>query len=378
MSKPRVLAMVLALIVLFNLSAGAASAAKAKSANPKFASASITLQKGGKADLKTKLKSTPKVTFQFASSNSKIASVTSTGVVTGIAAGKASITATVSQKGYTGKASIAIQVVDPPAKSASNPSKPSSAKPVVYQDLTQLNTDIRTGLQALYKKDYSKLTDAEKAQRDKLLNIDRQQFLTGLQTFVANAQPVWAGSLAQDFAAHNLEDNIPDIAALFTKAGSDDTQRLAALELLKAFKSEKALNTFGSLLLSSQDAGLRYSLAYLLSQFSGNPAAIAFLQEAMAQESDDSAFLNEAASLVVSVGTDKDLIHQTLLLYGKLPDSRKDDFALTLSYNDPTFTDVYKAWKAELTEGMNSSDAAFKQAADSLWGYWKYYPQFKD
>jgi len=375
MLKSRFISLLMSLIIVFNLDAGTAWAAPTKPANPKFSVASISLQKGEKVDLTSKLNSTSKVTYSFTSSNAKVASVTAAGVVSGISVGQATVTATVNQKGYIGKATVVIQVV---ASTSAGNTSTGAIKPVVYKDLTLLDADIRKGLQTLYKKDYTKLTSEEKAQRNKLLNIDRQQMLSGLQEIILKASPSWSTSMAQDFAAHNLEGDIRDIAAMFSKAGTGDAKQLAALELLKAFKSEKALKTFGSLLMSSTDANLRYSLAYLITKCETSEETITILINAVLKETDDKALVNEAAALIQVAGTDPANISLVLLVYGQLSDTDKASFASLFYYNDPLKADLFKAWKAVLTDSLQSSVDALKNAAESLMIDLKPFSPFKD
>jgi hypothetical protein len=374
MSKHRLFALPLILIVLINLVAGTAHAAPVKPANPKFTEVSISLITGAKTDLTTKLKSSAKVAYLFTSSNAKIASVTAAGVVTGIAPGKATVTATVSQKGYSGKASIVIQVAAA-AKSGSTANV--SAKPVVYKDMVLLDTDIRKGLQTLYKKDYAKLTADEAAQRDKLMNIDRQQLLAGLQSLVIKAAPTWSASMVQDFAAHNLEGNIKDIAALFSKADSDKASQTAALEILKSFKTDKALKAFGNLLMSSADADLRYSLAYLISTFEGNSEALSILINANFKETDSKTRTNIATSLIPVAGKNPDMINSVILIYGQLPDAEKSQFSGFFAY-DATRTELYKAWKTVLNDNLQSPVDALKNASGILLNDLMKYPHFQN
>ncbi|WP_195724455.1 Ig-like domain-containing protein [Paenibacillus monticola] len=374
MSKYRIFALFLILIIVINLVAGTALAAPIKSVNLKFTEVSISLMKGEKTDLKTKLKSTVKVQYLFSTSNAKIASVTPAGIVTGIAPGKATVTASVSQKGYSGKASIVVQVV---ASTTSGGKTSVSAIPVFYTDKVLLDADIRKGLQNLFKKDYTKLTTEEIAQRDKLMNIDRQQLLIGLQAIVMKGAPSWSTSMVQDFAVHNLEDNIKDIAALFSNAGSDQASQRASLELLKAFNSDKALKAFGKLLMSSTDANLRYSLAYLISTYEGNSEALSILINATFKETDDKTWTNEAASLISVAGTDPTMINIVILTYGQFSDTKKTQFAGFFGYDDPARAELFKAWETTLNGNLQSSVDELKNASNTLLNDLKKFPHFK-
>ncbi|WP_379131102.1 Ig domain-containing protein [Paenibacillus sp. sgz500958] len=373
MSKNRIMALSLILIFLIQLTAGTAWAAPVKAVSLKFTEGSISLAKGGKMDLNTKLKRSAKVTVVFTTSNAKVASVTSAGVVTGIVSGKATITASVSQKGYSGKASIAVQVTAPATSGGLNTG--AAAKPVIYTDLALLDADIRQGLKTLFKKDYTKLTADETAQRDKLMNIDRQQLLAGLQAIIVKGEPSWSATMAQEFAVHNLEGNIKDIAALFSAAVNDQDSRRAALELLKAFKSDNALKSFGNLLMYSPDANLRYSVAYLISQFKGNTEALSLLINATIIETDDKTWINEAASLIVVAGTDTGMINTVILTYGQYPDARKSKFAGCFGYDDPARAELFKTWETTLNDNLQSPVDALKNASSTLWNDLKKYPR---
>ncbi|MBD3921988.1 leucine-rich repeat domain-containing protein [Paenibacillus sp. PR3] len=80
----------------------------------------------------------PKVTFAYSSNSSKVATVTQAGVVTGKSVGKAKITATVTQKGYTGYASITVEVTAAKgtggSSTTSNTTNPADLKKVVFKD----------------------------------------------------------------------------------------------------------------------------------------------------------------------------------------------------------------------------------------------------
>lgn len=375
MSKYRILSFSLIVIIVINLVAGTALAAPTKPANLKFADLSISLIKGEKIDLKTKLSSTVKVQSLFSTSNAKIVSVTSAGIVTGIAPGKATVTASVSQKGYSGRASIIVQVVAP----ATSGSKATvSAKPVTYTDKALLDSDIRKGLQALFKKDYSKLTAEEIVQRDKLMNINRQQLLVGLQAIVIKGAPSWSTSMVQDFAVHNLEDNIKDIGVLFSSAGTDQASQKAALEMLKAFKSDKALQVFGNLIMSSPDANLRYSLAYLISKYEGNSEALSILINVTFKETDDKAWGNEAASLISVAGTDPKLINTVILVYGQFSDTQKNRFSGLFGYNDPARAELFKVWETALNGNLESTVEELRNSSSILLNELKKFPHFNN
>ncbi|SEU25840.1 Ig-like domain-containing protein [Paenibacillus sp. NFR01] len=376
MWKNRLTFVPLLLVILLSLTAGPALAAPVKAVNPQFTSAVLSLKQGTTLDLKTKLRASAKVTYVFASSNAKTASVSSAGIVTGVAAGKAAITATVSQKGYSGKASVVIQVTAPAAAGGSTAS--ASAKPVVYKDPALLDADIRTGLKTLFKKDYSKLTAEEAAQQAKLLNIDRQQLLAGLQAIIVKGEPSWSAAMVQDFAVHNLEGNIKEIAALFTKSEGDEWGQRAALELLKVFKSDKALQAFGNLLLTSSDANLRYSLAYLVSTFKGDPAALSFLINAVLKETDDKAWGNEAAALIAVAGTDKDTIDTVILTSGQFSAEKKEQFAGFLGYSDPSREALLQAWKTALNANLQSPVDALRDASTTLLNALKKFPLYRN
>ncbi|RKP58174.1 hypothetical protein D7Z26_01320 [Cohnella endophytica] len=375
MSQHRAISLILSLFLVFNLAAGTVSAAPNKPANPKFTVASITVKKGDKVDLNSKLKSTAKVSYRFAISDSKVASVSAAGVVTGISPGKATVTATVSQTGYSGKASVVIQVGAP---TTGDGAAIGATKSVVYKDMALLDADIRKGLQTLFKKDYAKLTDDEKTQLDKLMQIDRQQLLTGLQSIVAKGTPSWSTAMAQEFAVHNLEGNIKDIAALFTNAGSDQVLQHAAFDLLRPFKSDQALKAFGSLLMYSSDASLRYSVAYLISKFEGNSEALSLLINATMKETDESAWTNEAASLISVAGTDPNFINLVVLTYGQFSDTYKTKFARFFGYDDPARAELFKVWIKTLTDNQQSTVDALKNASSSLLNDLKKFPHFRD
>lgn len=371
MSKYRLIALPFILIIILNLAAGTALAAAAKPANPKFTEASIALTAGAKINLAAKLKASVQVTYSFKSSNVKIASVTTAGVVTGIAPGKATITASVTRKGYSGKANIAIQVV--PAAQSGGTASP-AAKPVVYKDMALLDTDIRKGIQMLFKKDYTKLTAEETAQRTKLMNIDRKQLLAGLHAMVIKAAPSWSASMVQDFAAHNLENQIQEIAALFTANPASVSQR-AVLEMLKSFKSETALTAFGNVLMNSPDADLRYSVAYLISTFEGNSQALSILINAAFKETDPKTWINIAASLIPAAGQDPALINAVILTYGQFTAAQKSQFSGFLGY-DSTRIELYKVWQKTLNDNLQSSNESLKNASDMLWNDLKSAPYF--
>ena len=147
---------------------------------------------------------------------------------------------------------------------------------------------------------------------------------------------------------------------------------------MKAFKSDKALKAFGSLLLSSTDANLRYSLAYLIAQFGSNQEALTILINAVLKETDNHTFVNEAAALIQVAGTDPSNISLVLLVYGQLSDTNKASFASLFYYNDPLKAELFKAWKTVLTDSLQSSVDALKNAADSLLNDLKPFPQFRD
>lgn len=80
----------------------------------------------------------PKVTFAYSSNSSKVATVTQAGVVTGRSVGKAKITAKVTQKGYTGYATVTVEVTAAKgtdgSSSTSNTTDPADLKKVVFKD----------------------------------------------------------------------------------------------------------------------------------------------------------------------------------------------------------------------------------------------------
>ncbi|WP_317965137.1 leucine-rich repeat domain-containing protein [Paenibacillus sp. CCS19] len=109
------------------------AAAKTSAVKVQFAAQSYKVAVG--STLIVRATTQPKATFAYSSDSSKIATVTQAGVVTGKSVGKAKITAKVTQKGYTGFATVVVEVT--PSKStgtSSTATDPADLKKVVFKD----------------------------------------------------------------------------------------------------------------------------------------------------------------------------------------------------------------------------------------------------
>lgn len=212
-----------------------------------------------------------------------------------------------------------------------------------------------------------------------MLNIERKQLIKALHTIVIKGQPTWSLSWVQHFEANNLEGNIPEIAELFTNSTTDAATR-AALEMLKAFKSPKAVVTLGQILNSTTDSNLRYSLSYALSQFKNNPDALEALALRLVEEEDDKVFINTAYSALVLADTNQDQIHRLLLNYNKLNQHNKEMFVSCLhSYDsDPGYLAIYKAWIPVIQLAQQSSDLIEQEVANEIWNVVKTHKPYNE
>ncbi len=357
------------IVIFISVPNTAWSSGKSQKAIINIKTTSVSIHAGEVYNVANIVTITPKTTVKYSSSQPKVASIEAKGVAKGLSIGKTIITVTVTQKGYTGKGDFILQVIAPPVND----------KPVTYNDLTLLDNDIRQGLQMLYKKDYNNLTQQEKAAQKKLLNIERKQFIKGLHTIVIKGQPTWSLSWVQHFEANNLEENIPEIAELFTNSTTDAATR-AAVEMLKAFKSPKAVVTLGQILNSTSDSNLRFSLSYILSQFKNNPDALEALAIRLVKENDDKVFSNAAYSALTLAGTNQDQIHVLLLNYSKMNQHNREMFVSCLySYDfDAQYLAIYKAWIPVIQLAQQSSDLIEQEVANEIWNVVKTHKPYNE
>lgn len=334
-----------------------------------FITTSPTVQVGSFFNVAANVVITPRVQLTYASSNPKVASIEGKGTAKGLTKGKTTVTVTVSQKGYTGKGEFTLQVIEAPI----------SGQPVTYSDLNLLDKDVRQGLQVLYKKNYSKLTVSEQSSQTKLLNINRTQLIEALHNIVVKGNPSWSLSWVQDFESANLNDDIPEIANLFTKSTSAAGER-AVIEMLKGFKSSKAIVSIGRVLNNTSDADLRYSLSYILSLFKNNQDALNALAALLLVEKDEKVFSNAGYSAIIVAGTNPVQIRELLLNYGAMEIHNKEKFTSYLSsYNFvPEYAVIYSAWKPVIKSLQQSANITEQNIANEIWEVVKNKAPYKD
>lgn len=365
MNKKWKLVYLLAAVVLCLtvVSTVAMAATKDKAVSVKFSKSSVAVKVSETSNLSAILTVAPKVKVVYQSSNSKVVTVTSSGVVKGVAQGKATITASVSQKGYAGKGSIVVNV---------------ETAPVKYKDLNQLDADVRKAVVTLYKKDYTKLSVADKNVRAKLLNIDRQQLITALFNITKKADPSWSVNQVQDFLRNNLEKEIPAIGAMFTQQQDQEGQQ-AVLKMLQSYNSPAAVDAFANMLKNTTDSNFRYSLCYLLSQFPDNPSSFAAILNILPTEKSLDVFSNAFGAAMNIAGEDTDKITQLLLIFDQLEKDKQSMYVtfLTAYDSDPGYHQIYLAWKGVIQHIQEAGTEDQEAVANEVWANLSKYAPYK-
>ncbi|QKS48643.1 leucine-rich repeat domain-containing protein (plasmid) [Paenibacillus cellulosilyticus] len=131
------IALLLLVVMLVPMNA-LTTAAAAKTSAVKVQLTASTYKVAVGSTLTLRATTQPKLTFTYSSDSSKIAIVTQAGVVTGKSVGKAKITAKVTQNGYSGYATVTVEVTAAKNTSVPNTSTnttdPADLKKVVFKD----------------------------------------------------------------------------------------------------------------------------------------------------------------------------------------------------------------------------------------------------
>jgi hypothetical protein len=332
--------------------ASVTSAAKAVPVIVKFKATTQTIQEGDPFNAAEGVYVSKKVTVLYSSSHPQIASITSKGLVVGKKEGSVTLTVSVSQKGYSGRATMVLNVT------AKQQPKELTAE--------ELKAVVKAGITQLYKKNKDTYTATEQTTLQALLKLDRTKMIDALIVISAEAKPTWSPAMVKDFAVKHLEADLPSLFDLLSIANRKADYYII-FDIVSAFTSEKAVTLFGNQLKTNPNKDIRYTLAYHLSKIPTDQA-MGYLAAAMPTESEESVYGNMLAASLTLAGADQARIEILFESYPQLSAEHKSSFQQMLTWyqDDATWKLIHDTWVIYLKEKVQGTNEQERSAANEI------------